>query len=142
MNASTKAPVRRCAALVAIAVMLMLPAELYAAIGSAESPIFALDAYRTFGEPSTGAGASSTFAINASRMNRAWADSGAFRIWNILGDVNDDCVVNILDMILVRNKLNEDPATDDNWKADINGDGAINILDLLGVRNELGARCE
>ena len=62
--------------------------------------------------------------------------------WNIPGDVNGDCTVNILDMIFIRNKLNEDTSTGDNWKADVTRDGAINILDLILVRNNLDARCE
>lgn len=62
--------------------------------------------------------------------------------WNIQCDVNDDCIVNILDMILIRNKLNADTATGDNWKADVTGDGAINILDMILVRNNLNASCE
>ena len=57
-------------------------------------------------------------------------------------DINEDCAVNILDMLEVRNRLQGDPASDENWKADLNGDGAINILDLLFVRNDLGATCE
>ena len=45
-------------------------------------------------------------------------------------------------MLEVRNRLQENPASDENWKADLNGDGAINILDLLFVRNDLGTTCE
>jgi hypothetical protein len=57
-------------------------------------------------------------------------------------EINEDCAVNILDMLEVRNRLQENPASDENWKADLNGDGAINILDLLFVRNDLGTTCE
>ena len=61
--------------------------------------------------------------------------------WPIEGDANMDCRVNILDLISIRNKLNQDVATGDNWKADVNEDGRINILDLIFVRNKLNTSC-
>ena len=57
------------------------------------------------------------------------------------GDVNDDCRVNILDLIAVRNRLNMDINTGDNWRYDVNGDGRINILDLIYIRNRLNSVC-
>jgi len=65
----------------------------------------------------------------------------AFRTWMLEGDVTFDCKVNILDMIFVRNKLNTDPTSGDNWKAEVTGDGAINILDMILVRNRLNTNC-
>ncbi|HUS59215.1 MAG TPA: DUF1565 domain-containing protein, partial [Planctomycetota bacterium] len=59
----------------------------------------------------------------------------------IPGDANGDCRVNILDLIFIRNRLNQDVATGENWKADVNGDGRINILDLIFVRNRLNTAC-
>lgn len=61
--------------------------------------------------------------------------------WNIPGDANDTCSVNILDLIFVRKCLNQDVASDANWKADVNRDGKINILDLIRVRSCLNTRC-
>ena len=61
--------------------------------------------------------------------------------WPIEGDANLDCRVNILDLIFIRNRLNQDPATDDNWQADVNMDTRINILDLIYVRNRLNNAC-
>ena len=61
--------------------------------------------------------------------------------WPIEGDANMDCRVNILDLIFIRNKLNLDVATGDNWKADVNEDTRINILDLIYVRNKLNTQC-
>jgi len=52
-------------------------------------------------------------------------------------DVNQDGKVNILDLIYVRNKLNQNPGSGDNWRADVNDDGRINILDLISIRNKL-----
>jgi len=57
------------------------------------------------------------------------------------GDINGDCRVNILDLIVIRSRLEQDPQTGDNWRADANNDGAINILDLIYVRNKLNTRC-
>lgn len=57
------------------------------------------------------------------------------------GDANADCAVNILDLIFIRNRLNQDPSSGDNWNADVNQDGRINILDLIAVRSKLGTRC-
>jgi len=58
------------------------------------------------------------------------------------GDVNNDCKVNIIDLIAVRNKINADAATGDNWWADVNNDGKINVVDMIYVRNRLNNRCE
>jgi len=61
--------------------------------------------------------------------------------WPIEGDANQDCRVNILDLIFIRNKLNQPVGTGDNWKADVNEDTRINILDLIFVRNKLNTQC-
>jgi len=61
--------------------------------------------------------------------------------WPIEGDANGDCRVNILDLIFIRNKLNQSVETGDNWKADVNQDTRINILDLIFVRNKLNTQC-
>ena len=63
------------------------------------------------------------------------------RPWPIDGDANMDCRVNILDLIFIRNKLNQAVTTGDNWKADVNEDTRINILDLIFVRNKLNTQC-
>ena len=62
--------------------------------------------------------------------------------WPITGDANLDCTVNVMDLLVVRNLLHQDPASGDNWKADVNGDGAINLNDLITVRNRMGTRCK
>ncbi|NQT21319.1 MAG: hypothetical protein HQ592_16555 [Planctomycetes bacterium] len=62
--------------------------------------------------------------------------------WNIPGDVNGDCVVNVLDMLFVRNTFLHDKATADNWKADVNSDGQIDVIDMLIVRDSLKEECE
>ena len=64
-------------------------------------------------------------------------------MWPIPCDVNKDCKVNILDLIAIRNKLNQ-PVSGENIFADVNlpaPDGKINILDLIAVRNKLNTQC-
>jgi len=63
------------------------------------------------------------------------------RRWPITGDANGDCRVNVLDLLLIRNLLGQDPATGTNWRADINQSGTINVLDLIVTRNNLGSSC-
>ena len=58
------------------------------------------------------------------------------------GDVNGDCVVNILDLIGIRNHLNQDANSPPENKAyDVNDDDSINILDMIYVRNRLNTSC-
>jgi|GEM_PF-5273119 len=45
--------------------------------------------------------------------------------------------INILTLIFVRNHLNLNVNSGDNWMADVNGDGIINVLDLIWVRNHM-----
>ena len=52
------------------------------------------------------------------------------------GDVNQDGVVNILDMILVAQGFGRKPLS--NPRTDVNGDGQVNILDLVFVAERLG----
>ena len=59
----------------------------------------------------------------------------------VAGDVNEDCRVNILDLIFIRGRLNQPVTTGDNWKADANDDAKINILDLIFVRGKLNRVC-
>jgi len=55
-------------------------------------------------------------------------------------DATGDCIVNILDLIAIRNLLGQDPSTGSNWRADVNNDGKVNILDLIVVRGKLGTK--
>ncbi|HUU68100.1 MAG TPA: SBBP repeat-containing protein [Planctomycetota bacterium] len=71
-------------------------------------------------------------------MNEAHS---AIAVLVLFGDVNDDCRVDVLDMILIRNRLTGESATPGCLDADLNGDGRINVLDLLLVRARLGAKC-
>ena len=54
---------------------------------------------------------------------------------DIVGDVNEDGVVNVLDMVLVAHAFGiEKPS---NSRVDVNGDGVVNILDLVMVAQNL-----
>ncbi|HUS58698.1 MAG TPA: DNRLRE domain-containing protein [Planctomycetota bacterium] len=56
----------------------------------------------------------------------------------IVGDVNRDLAVNVLDLILVRNHLNQNPNQDlETFRCDVNGDGYVNVLDTILVRDRL-----
>lgn len=58
------------------------------------------------------------------------------------GDVNGDCVINLLDLLAVRNQIGLDPSSNPEARAaDVNCDGKVNLLDLLYVRNRLNQRC-
>ena len=63
-------------------------------------------------------------------------------IWPVPGDADWNCTINILDLIVIRNLLNQSPSVGTNWKKDVNQDGKINILDLIYVRNHLGLHCD
>ncbi len=52
------------------------------------------------------------------------------------GDALGDGTVNILDLVNVRNQLNQ-PATEANFRADLDANGTINVLDLVIARNNL-----
>ncbi|MDE0043309.1 MAG: dockerin type I domain-containing protein, partial [Candidatus Poribacteria bacterium] len=77
-------------------------------------------------------------------MLASGSDDGTVLLWNITldievavlkGDVNQDGVVNILDLVLVATRLgNTGPNI-----ADANGDGNVNILDLVLVAGEMSS---
>ena len=52
----------------------------------------------------------------------------------LAGDMNNDGVVNILDLVLVASQFGQDGAS----AADLNGDGAVDVLDLVAVANAFG----
>ena len=54
------------------------------------------------------------------------------------GDVNQDGIVNVLDIILVAQNLGQKPPS--NPRADVNKDGQINVLDLVFVAERLGEK--
>jgi len=100
--------------------------------GPASSASYSLDS--TLGQPTPiGVSTSASYTLEAGFWyQRAY----------LPGDVNDDCKVNILDLIFIRNHLNMSPTSNpDAAKADVNGDGKVNILDLIMVRNLLNTKC-
>ena len=54
------------------------------------------------------------------------------------GDVNQDGIVNVLDIILVAQNLGQKPPA--NPRVDVNKDGQVNILDLVSVAERLGEK--
>ena len=56
---------------------------------------------------------------------------------SMLGDINDDGLINVLDIVsLVNFVLGTDtPSNNEIYAADINGDGILNILDVVTMVN-------
>ena len=54
------------------------------------------------------------------------------------GDVNQDGIINVLDIILVAQNLGQKPPS--NPRTDVNKDGQVNILDLVSVAERLGEK--
>jgi len=58
-----------------------------------------------------------------------------------MGDVNDDCVVNILDLLDIIDCMMRGSNEPGDWKFDLNNDGVINIVDLIITRGNLNTSC-
>ncbi len=57
-------------------------------------------------------------------------------VGTLVGDVTGDGKTNVLDLVQIRNNLNQ-AVTASNFRADVNVDNGINVLDLVAVRNNL-----
>ncbi|MDD2666838.1 MAG: metallophosphoesterase [Methanocellales archaeon] len=59
-----------------------------------------------------------------------------FTFGALLGDVNNDGIINVLDATKVKNRAgNPFYPLDNEWAADVNSDGIINVLDATKVKN-------
>jgi len=82
-------------------------------------------------------GVSTEFSVNNVSISNNLVHQYNIDWQTVFSDINKDGVVNILDLIFVRERLNQDINADDNKRADINQDGKINILDLIAVKENL-----
>ena len=73
-----------------------------------------------------------TYQIN---LIAQWIDEGALSESNesILGDVNDDGAVNVLDVVLLVNLILNEDSSEYNPQADVNGDEMLNVLDVVSL---------
>tara|TARA_R100001594_G_scaffold62204_1_gene96493 strand:+ start:8071 stop:11151 length:3081 start_codon:yes stop_codon:yes gene_type:complete len=71
--------------------------------------------------------------------NYVYENAGYF--YGLLGDVNNDGTIDVLDVVLIVNHIIHQPLQDSQWeltggqhyRADINQDGAVTVLDLISV---------
>lgn len=112
-------------------------------IAEADNPIVWFDnAFVTVDASNFQGSERGTFFLRPSngRTEVRLALDGNWDCWRISGGSGK---VNILNLIGIRNHLNQDPTSPpENQRYDVNEDGAINILDMIVVRNWLGAVCD
>ncbi len=75
--------------------------------------------------------------LKSVREGQSWEQTWNIDVgMDIVGDVNEDGVVNVLDLIMVAQHIGiEKPS---NPRVDVNGDGVVNIQDLVIVANAFG----
>ena len=62
--------------------------------------------------------------------------------WKLTGDVNGDCVVNVLDLILLRKYISTYAETNSALeRLDVNDDGIVAIDDFMQAYQQVGKRC-
>ena len=74
--------------------------------------------------------------------NDSYFDDLFLKIWqnesclNLLGDLNQDTIINILDVILLVNIiLGTEPSDSQQITGDLNSDGIMNVLDIILLVN-------
>ena len=76
--------------------------------------------------------------VNVSAPEGYAPASADYDIGYILGDVNDDNIINVSDLMVVRGQLGNSGSAINPLSADVNGDTAVNVSDLMVVRGQLG----
>ena len=72
--------------------------------------------------------------LESVRKGQSWEQTWNIDIGvDIVGDVNEDGVVNVLDLVMVAQHIGTEKSS--NPRVDVNGDGVVNILDLVAVAN-------
>jgi len=72
--------------------------------------------------------------LKSVRKGQSWEQTWNIDIGvDIVGDVNEDGVVNVLDLIMVAQHIRTEKLSSP--RVDVNGDGVVNILDLVVVAN-------
>lgn len=72
--------------------------------------------------------------LKSVRKGQSWEQTWNIDIgMDVVGDINEDGVVNVLDLITVAQHIGRERPR--NLKVDVNGDGAVNVLDLVAVAN-------
>ncbi len=72
--------------------------------------------------------------LKSVRKGQSWEQTWNIDIgMDVVGDINEDGVVNVLDLIMVAQHIGRERPR--NPKVDVNGDGAVNVLDLVAVSN-------
>ena len=75
--------------------------------------------------------------LKSVRMGQSWAQTWNIDVgMDIVGDVNEDGIVNVLDLIMVAQHIGREKPG--NPRIDVNGDGVVNIQDLVIVANAFG----
>lgn len=84
-----------------------------------------------------------TVILNVTDSQSLWNTATATVTVKLMGDLNDDCVVNILDVSIAARAYGTRPG-DKYWNpiADVERDGVINILDISKVAKEYGQTCQ
>ncbi len=71
------------------------------------------------------------------RNGQTWKQTWNINVGtDIVGDVNEDGVVNVLDLIVVAQEIGTEKPS--NPRVDVNGDGVVNVLDLIIVAQGIG----
>ena len=82
---------------------------------------------------------SGVYPLTTNQINliAQWINEGALFESNDLmfGDVNDDGVVNVLDVVLLVNSILNGDSANDYPQADLNQDGLLNVLDVVLIVN-------
>ena len=82
---------------------------------------------------------SGNYPVTTNQINliAQWIDEGALSESNesMLGDMNDDGVVNVLDVVLLVNSILNGDSANDYPQADLNEDGTIDVLDIVQLVN-------
>ena len=74
--------------------------------------------------------------LKSVRMGQSWEQTWNIDIGvDIVGDVNEDGVVNVLDLVMVAQHFGTGKPS--NPRVDVNGDGVVNILDLVVVAQNI-----
>jgi len=83
-----------------------------------------------------------TVILNVTDSQGLWSTATADITVKLMGDLNGDCVVNILDLAIVARAYGTRPG-DEYWNpiADVERDGEINILDISKVAKEYDQKC-